>query len=1088
MHLFVSYARKDGMDLADKLHRDLTERGYDTWIDRPEIRGGEDWALTIEQEIDASDGLLALLTRSAYASRICRGEQARALRKGKLVVPLLVQEDADRPIYLEGAHYILFAPPREYAQALDELVSDLRAQRGLRWDAIPERTRQRVVDEERIGILDPLASWASLQAGSARHTQKLLDDLAGTAQSPGAFDPRLFVERVTVEQTFGRFLSSADLAFVLIGDAGVGKTNVLCRWASDRLMAGDAVFLYAGGGLMAADLGRRLSEDLSWDGVLPLRQMLLRLDTLAAEAGRKCLLIVDGINDYTGRDGADPAHLLGHVNDLVHRLPGSAVRVVLSCSAATWHRLDRQDALKRLHWSRFHRPDGERRPLALGSFTPGELETAYARYRDRFALGATLAELPVRVREALRQPLLLRLLAESHAGTSGPITEGSLETGVYRRYWDQCIRRTRDHILVEQIAEQMYMRRRAALSLQDLAGHPTLGPEVLADDRDSSFQQLVESGVLAVTRGDLYTDDAVRFTHATIGAYALARHLRRQPQPVLDTVTALLGDADVFPLAWETAQAILLLDEDVETFAQLAGSQDGEKRELAAEALCRLHAIKAEVTRRMLSRLVDSDSDEARRTALRTAYGIGPATRDLFIRSAMRGSPELRQAAKDTLYLIWRQAAARRNEEVVDTLYAIWRRDARFVYGLLNDLLERVRLRDLISLRNTLEFIIDLSVTIYINHCERPDVIEQTASLYYDLAVNRLRLPKVSLGDALESVILRVLATVFSGRILRWMLFTDAETPERLFHLSKEERVPLARIGHLLDPQTDPASGREDLKDLLQHEMAVMNGAAALVLAVHSTADFPRAERLHRALFADLTPHGRVWQLFSFSVLYPNTPASWIELLEEFTRDLLEQTPESLDNETALDLFSVPLGLAYAKDDRPMRLYDEWLQDGLNRDDRMQIRAVLSGLGAVGFYFPDAVFQMIRPFMSEIATGPSQPDVLRMLATMRTLHIDAVDAFVSNAGVHDSFRRQVVAAADPRVVHRYVTLLGFYNNAVHFSVFYPRMRRVLSAGALTLLADADSAPEFIAAYAKSALQLFRDADFRLIEWTRPDAG
>jgi hypothetical protein len=239
-------------------------------------------------------------------------------------------------------------------------------------------------------------------------------------------------------------------------------------------------------------------------------------------------------------------------------------------------------------------------------------------------------------------------------------------------------------------------------------------------------------------------------------------------------------------------------------------------------------------------------------------------------------------------------------------------------------------------------------------------------------------------------------------------------------------------------------------------------------------------------LFAELTPHGRLWQLLSFSVLYPDTPAEWVELLEEFTRGLLEQTPELLEDKTAADLFSVPLGLAYAKSGREMRLYQEWLRDGLDRDDGTQIRAVLSGLGPVGFYFPDAVFQTIGGFISELATGPYQRDVLRTLAIIRTLHIDGVDSFLANAGMDDAFRRDVVAAADVTLVHRYITVLGLYNNAVHFSVFYPRMRRAFSAGALTLMAEAISPSEFIVEYAKVAIRLFRDADFRLVEWTRAD--
>lgn len=1085
--LFISYARKDGMQLADRLHRDLAQQGYETWLDRPGIHPGEGWALAIEQAIDTTDGLLALLTKGSYTSQICRGEQGRALRKGKFVIPLLVQPDADRPVYLEQTQYLDFTPAQDYPQALQALIAAVREQRGMRWENLSERDRARLTEaEERARLAAPLASWEGLCARAAQHTQKLLADLMGTDTRPGIFTPQLYVPRTESEATLERFLASDDLALALVGDTGVGKTNLLCQKARELAAAGHAVFMYNGVALLDPDLGQLLSQDLSVDDVGALRQTLSRIEGLAAAAGRKFVLILDGINDFRGRQNADPVQLLRHVNDLVHHLPGRSLRLLFSCSAATWHRLDRQDALRHMHWSRFHRPDGTDRPQTLGAFTPAELEAAYARYQERFALRTAFTELPPPVRAVLREPLLLRLLAESYGGKDQPITEGALDVGVYGQYWERRIRQPSDQHLVERLAAEMLERRRASLPVPDLARHDTIGPEILREEADSSLHRLLEQGVLTLTPGDLFVGDSVRFTHPTIGAYALARHLRGRAEPTSSIVTMLVSQADAFSLAWDAAQALLLVAEDPQTFAGLAGSTDAEKRELVAETLCRLHAVKPAAAQDILQRLMDGDSEEARRTALRAAYGIGPATRDLFLRAAMRGSPDLRQAAKDTLYLIWRHAAPHADREVVDTLYIIWRHDAGFTYGVLRDLLERIRLRDLGSIRNTLEFILDLSITIYINHCERQDVIQQTADLYHDLAVNRLHLHRVNLGETVENLILRAVAAAFSGPILKWMLFTEAGNPERFFQLSQEERAPLLRLGRAFDPAENLANAREDLKDLLQRDIPLFNGAATLALAVHSCSHFPAIEPLHRQLFDELGPHGRLWQLLGFAVLLPGTPRAWAPLLEELTRRILEESHESLAGDAAVDLVCVPLGLEYGKSGQPMRLYDEWLRDGLDRGERARITRILAGLGPVGFYFPEAVFDTLRPFVSQLARDPYQQDFSMTLAVVRTLHFDAVDAFLAQAGVEDSFRRRVSVAADVSLVHRYIDLLGFYNNAVHFSVHYPRMRRAFSTGACELMAAAGSPNEFVVEYAKVAIRLLRDADFRLLEWTRPD--
>jgi hypothetical protein len=67
-------------------------------------------------------------------------------------------------------------------------------------------------------------------------------------------------------------------------------------------------------------------------------------------------------------------------------------------------------------------------------------------------------------------------------------------------------------------------------------------------------------------------------------------------------------------------------------------------------------------------------------------------------------------------------------------------------------------------------------------------------------------------------------------------------------------------------------------------------------------------------------------------------------------------------------------------------------------------------------------------------------------------------------------------------------LLGYYNNAVHFCVHYPRMRRGLAGSALHLLATAPSGREFITGYATQAITMAREAGFDLRRWTLPDDG
>jgi hypothetical protein len=124
--IFISYARKDGSDLARRLQADLKERGFDPWLDRQRIGGGATWTREIEVALDRADYVLALLTNGSYVSEICRSEQLRALRKGTCVIPLKAQSDIDIPLHLEAKNYLDFSDSTQYAPQLEFLLGDIR--------------------------------------------------------------------------------------------------------------------------------------------------------------------------------------------------------------------------------------------------------------------------------------------------------------------------------------------------------------------------------------------------------------------------------------------------------------------------------------------------------------------------------------------------------------------------------------------------------------------------------------------------------------------------------------------------------------------------------------------------------------------------------------------------------------------------------------------------------------------------------------------------------------------------------------------------------------------------------------------------
>src|SRR5207247_3127222 len=90
-NVFVSYARADGEDFAKKLHDHLEANGFMTWLDRRDIKLGENWDLSIDKAIRECWALLFVMTPSGVESPNCHDEWSRALSFKKPVLPLLVK-------------------------------------------------------------------------------------------------------------------------------------------------------------------------------------------------------------------------------------------------------------------------------------------------------------------------------------------------------------------------------------------------------------------------------------------------------------------------------------------------------------------------------------------------------------------------------------------------------------------------------------------------------------------------------------------------------------------------------------------------------------------------------------------------------------------------------------------------------------------------------------------------------------------------------------------------------------------------------------------------------------------------------------
>ncbi|HEY0072035.1 MAG TPA: NACHT domain-containing protein, partial [Chloroflexia bacterium] len=942
------------------------------------------------------------------------------------------------------------------------------------------------------GVIFPFVDhveWDELLEHSSKQTSTYWRALQGTPARPTAYMPEVYVERQDVAVELDTFLARQEPAVVLLGESGVGKTNVLCRWVQRLQEARHAVFFYDCGGSIEADIERLVARDLM---VAPedLPAKLAAAGEAAGMEGKQCVIIFDGINKFSG-SGQGPADLLKSIDALAGRLPPN-VRILISCSTHIWSGIQRGGRLTLLSHIYYY-PANEGgtpgAPVTLDQFTEAELKAAYDLYQEAFLLHTPFDKLPAGLRSQLRKPLWLSLLAQTYKGREDPITYEAEALRVCRDYFKRYADKdTPERRFVMLFVAEMVEQQKTALTTASLQANQQLAEFMqVQDDGRSTYLKLLDCWFLVEIPGaNEIEGDLVSFSCNQIAGYAIALQVG-QAGVTVELITQLVSESRRFSFAWSAARALLMLTKPPEIISALAASTDPELRELVVESLVQLYDEEPAVALQMIEQLLDLDSEQVQRTALKAALRIGPGAVDIFLSAGTRGSVSLRRAAKDTLYLAW-QSNQVLIYDVLDRLVA-----SIGIGNMVGELFRGRSSKPQVVRDPLLKFIIELSVTCYINRCDEQSITEKTDALYYELLKNKLHMNILKtpvIGGALTRLA-EAFTTAFSRPIVEAMLLSDLMPVERFFKLPPAERQVLKRLAQLLEPNTDLGGAKADLVAALSSDILLFNIVAAHLLPIHAMRDFKATEPVLRDLYDSLEPGGKLWFLLSFCVLLPNTPAEWVGFLEEFTSRLIGEHREVFYGERRgpveqLHLMLLPLGLAYGKrnQDGPMPLLSQMLREVVSGGDSGELTFYLSALGTVGFYYPRAVLRILREEITDFSNSGILAALERPLAVMRTVHFDDVDAFLAEKQAGEDYRHRISTLADVNLVQQYIWWLGLYNNVVHEVVFYPRMRRQLSMGMLDILSSARDMYEVISKFTSITIDMLCEADFHLIEWTR----
>ena len=118
---FFSYAHEDAQ-FALSLAKDLRAGGVGVWMDRLDIKPGQQWDRAVEDALARCSQLLVILSPSAVKSTNVMDEVSYALGKGKPVLPVICR-DCEIPFRLARLQYVDLT--LNYQEGLDRLRETL---------------------------------------------------------------------------------------------------------------------------------------------------------------------------------------------------------------------------------------------------------------------------------------------------------------------------------------------------------------------------------------------------------------------------------------------------------------------------------------------------------------------------------------------------------------------------------------------------------------------------------------------------------------------------------------------------------------------------------------------------------------------------------------------------------------------------------------------------------------------------------------------------------------------------------------------------------------------------------------------------
>jgi len=128
LKIFISHSHRD-KDAIDRIAARLRAQKYEVWMDRLQLKAGDNIQRRIHEELVEADVLLVVLSANSFKSSLVQHEfstialQEEVSRRKRQIIPIKI-DDTPVPSYIAHLHYLDFS--QDFEAGLDRLILDLQ--------------------------------------------------------------------------------------------------------------------------------------------------------------------------------------------------------------------------------------------------------------------------------------------------------------------------------------------------------------------------------------------------------------------------------------------------------------------------------------------------------------------------------------------------------------------------------------------------------------------------------------------------------------------------------------------------------------------------------------------------------------------------------------------------------------------------------------------------------------------------------------------------------------------------------------------------------------------------------------------------